>query len=315
MAEQMTEQGVRRGVSVFLKKHEQWSAWGFYTVMAALVMCGSGQQGFALLSAPVVGILQLYLLKIGALYVRRGTAWAVTGLCFALVPFYAGSAVAAGLCLQVVVLCHVLVWARGKRREFCARHFYVLGLAVVASVLTLWGAALYYVPLGGLMLWVNRARLGMAVGMLVLGAATAVALLHGLAGVEQPQAVSLWWWLLFPLHVPVYMLVRRSRPERRRVLAVGMAGSAGLCCAVGVFGCSPAVLGLLPMVWSAVVGGVLFLRARCEHCAALVHLRIPGLICPFVTLLAVLIVPVYRAATAAPHEKGAAPQATELPRK
>ena len=277
-------------VSLFLKQHEQWSAWAFFTVMSGLVMYCMGLRGMQLLHVPLLGIMLLYVLKICAMYLRRSTAWALTCLCFAITPFYQAPAAELCMCLQVVTLCHVLGWVRGRRQVFCQRHFVVLGLAAGLTLLLLPKAAVFYAPVALLMLWVNRRALVGAVARALAGGALPLALYAGARDfMPVPAAVPclpLWGvaggvLLLLALAA---MAVRKGRPERWPValLALVIAWGSGVWMTVSwpYF---------LPLAILALVGVALLLHKFCVHRRALYFLRALGLLIPFVTLIAVLL--------------------------
>lgn len=297
MAESIQQQS---RVSVFLKQHEQWSAWAFFTLMSGLIMYCQGQRGVALLHTPLLGIMLLYVLKICALYVRRSTAWALTGLCFAATPFYHCPQAELCMSLQVVVLCHVLVWARGKRDAFQPRHFVVWGVSMGLSLLIVPAAALFYVPVAVLMLWSNRHRWWKDCGAASVG----LLLPLGVALVCRPiltETVTLPSGGLAPgvvmAVVPVllcgaFVTVRRSRPTRRYAVAglLALGWGAGLVL-------YPGWTYFYPLLILAVVGGALLLHRYVANRRMLYLLRAVGLLVPFITLCAVLILPIWRQAT------------------
>ncbi len=226
MAEQTVQANRREKVSVFLKKHEQWSAWAFYTLMSFLLLrfgvgpvsqnmdfrCeydlniyylignawmqgvvpyselsdlkgpltflqhGLGSLltpgslcGIALLHAPILGIMLLYTLKLCSLYIRRSSAWAITGVFFIFNLSYGANPAELTTTLQMVVLYHLLVWARGKRNFFCDRHFFLIGLSIAVALLTKYNQLVFFVPASLLMLWVHRHRVARALGLMLLG--------------------------------------------------------------------------------------------------------------------------------------------------
>lgn len=301
MTEQVPTYRMKRRVSVFLREHEQWNAWIFFTLMALLVMYGAGPFNCTMLPcALLAGMVMLYMLKLSALYLRRSTAWATTGICFAFVPFILAWQTMLSLCLQVVVLYHVLVWARGKRNDFSPRHFFIAGLAVSISLLKWSEEGLFYLFPILLMVWSTRRRWPMAVGMLLTGSIAGMALspmrliLPGSLLSSTPSFSMIW---AVPSVVILVVLsavtVGRSRPERRRVsicLAGWLAGVA-LCVGWHYF---------IPLLLLSMIGVALLLHRHLQDQRILNLLRALGLLIPFVTLCAALLIPLYRTATTAP---------------
>ena len=159
------------------------SAWLFFAVMSYLVMrftpaCGCTEAacggelwyteiwlgatmawghaaGVLILHSIVIGIWLLYCLKTASLFVRRSTAWAITGLMFVYcTDLWAGPA-ELNIAMQTISLYHLLVWARGKKDYFPPRHLFLAGMGVTTAVLTTPGAVVFWLPVIGMMLWVN----------------------------------------------------------------------------------------------------------------------------------------------------------------
>lgn len=174
----------RPGINAVLHEHEQMSAWLFFAVMSYLVMsftpgcgCNAGAYGGILwqeeqwlgktlsaghaagvqiLHSLLLGIWLLYCLKTASLFVRRSTAWAITGLMFIYsTDLWAGPA-ELNLVLQTVSMYHLMVWARGKKDNFPARHLFIAGMGVTVALMTTPGAILFWLPVLGMQLWVNR---------------------------------------------------------------------------------------------------------------------------------------------------------------
>lgn len=298
MAEQQNipQMSRRRKVSVFLRQHEQWNAWVFFTLMSGLVMYCVGLRGMPLLLTPMLGIMQLYVLKISSLYVRRSTALAITGLFFAATPFYRAEPALLCTSLQVVVLYHTLVWVRGKRNMFSLRHFVVLGLAAGVSLLLLPAAAVFYAPLGALMLWCNRNRWWSAGCILFLTIGPALALIFSGIWPVMPAFTGmssvLSVLLVVLMFLPAAVTIRRGRPERRN-MALGMLLTAWL------LGCLQPTgwMYFYPLLLPALLGVVLMLHKKVTNHRLLYALRALGLLIPFATLCAAAILPVYRSAS------------------
>ena len=216
----------RPGINAILQRHEQMSAWLFFTIMAFLVMrfgvaptsvnmdlrcdydtniyylIGNGWMngvmpyaelsdlkgpivflehglgslltpgshcGVALLHCSLLGIWMLYSLKTASLFVRRSTAWALTGILFIYCLYMAAGPAEITMTLQTVSLYHVLVWARGKKHRFADRHLFIAGLSVAVAVLTKFNQIVFWAPVILLMLWVNREHWLRGLGMLVAG--------------------------------------------------------------------------------------------------------------------------------------------------
>lgn len=169
-----------------LRGHEQKSAWLFFAVMSYMVMkltpdwgviatdgggmlwytelwlgvtLGFGHaEGVLVLHSAAMGIWLLYCLKTASLFVRRSTAWAITGLMFIYcTDFWAGPG-ELNIMLQTVSLYHILVWARGKKSIFPPRHFFIAGVGVTTALMTTPAAVLFWFPVVGLMIWVNHDR-------------------------------------------------------------------------------------------------------------------------------------------------------------
>lgn len=115
--------------------------------------------GTMALHACVLGIGMLYGLKTAALFVRRSTAWAITGMFF----FYSLQMCAEPaewtMAWQQVTLYHVLVWSRGRKDCFGNRHLFLAGMGIAVALLTKWNQAAFWLPIIPLMLWCNRAYL------------------------------------------------------------------------------------------------------------------------------------------------------------
>ncbi len=176
----------RPGINAVLHEHEQMSAWLFFAVMSCLVMrfapgcscsataCGGPlwyaeigigsvlgwghAAGVLILHSVMIGIWLLYCLKTASLFVRRSTAWAITGLMFVYcTDLWAGPS-ELNLTLQTISLYHLLVWARGKKNYFPPRHLVIAGIGVTVAMLTTPGAVVFWLPVIGHMLWVNRGK-------------------------------------------------------------------------------------------------------------------------------------------------------------
>ncbi len=174
----------RPGINAVLHEHEQMSAWLFFAVMSYLVMsftpgcgCNAGAcggilwqeeqwlgktlsaghaAGVQILHSLLLGIWLLYCLKTASLFVRRSTAWAITGLMFIYsTDLWAGPA-ELNLVLQTVSMYHLMVWARGKKDNFPARHLFIAGMGVTVALMTTPGAVFFWLPVLGMQLWVNR---------------------------------------------------------------------------------------------------------------------------------------------------------------
>lgn len=180
----------RPGIQAMLHEHEQMGAWLFFCIMSFLVMnyvpvglkppvevmaaeCsgsalhdilyrGSYRIGGHLLTLAlhsiVIGIWLLYCLKTASLFVRRSTAWAITGIVFIYCTGFFMAPAEAALAPATVSLYHVLVWARGKKDIFPPRHLFLAGVGMGIGLLATEGQALFWVPLIVLMLWVNRGQ-------------------------------------------------------------------------------------------------------------------------------------------------------------
>ena len=176
----------RPGIQAMLHEHEQMSAWLFFAVMSYLVMrftpeCGCTADtcggilwyteiwlgallswghtaGVLVLHSVVIGIWLLYCLKTASLFVRRSTAWAITGLMFIYCSdLWAGPA-ELNLVLQTISMYHLLVWARGKKDYFPPRHLFLAGLGVTVAMMTTPTAVVFWLPVIGHMLWVNHGK-------------------------------------------------------------------------------------------------------------------------------------------------------------
>ncbi|MDO4750919.1 MAG: hypothetical protein Q4A24_02325 [Akkermansia sp.] len=216
----------RPGINAILHRHEQMSAWLFFTIMSFLVMrfgvsptslnmdmrfdydtniyylIGNGWMngvmpyaelsdlkgpllflehgigslltpgshcGVALLHCSLLGIWMLYSLKTASLFVRRSTAWALTGILFIYCLYMAAGPAELTMTLQTVSLYHVLVWTRGKKQRFADRHLFIVGLSVAVALLSKFNQVVFWVPVAILMLWVNREHLLRSIGMLIAG--------------------------------------------------------------------------------------------------------------------------------------------------
>ncbi len=189
MSAQDTSNVYRPGIHAILHEHEQKSAWLFFSVMSYLLMSytplsepfrtefqvgdlagplstlewytglmwGYGHHTLLLaLHSILIGFWLLYCLKTAALFVRRSTAWAITGLMFLFCPEFCYRAAELPMVMQTVCMYHVLIWARGKRERFCPRHFFMEGAGIGVALLTTLSQMVFWVPLLVLMLWVNR---------------------------------------------------------------------------------------------------------------------------------------------------------------
>ena len=301
MANEYRERMGRSKVSVFLKEHEQWSAWGFFTVMSLLVMYCTGERGVALLHTPLLGFMYLYILKLSSLYVRRSTAWSVTCLLFALSPLLRCHPPVICVSLDMIVLYHVLIWSRGKRRMFCNRHFLILGAALGVNAMMDVRMIVWCLPPALLMVGVNRQRLLPALGMLLAGALIPVGL--GLSemslkmgGMSCPSLAGLL------LLAPAAVTVNRSRPERSMFTHTAL--TTALIAGSLMIGCTDSepeqFIRLIPWLLLALLGTVLLLHRKMSNQPVLRVLRAVLLLCPFITLCLVLLLPLYRAATASP---------------
>ena len=299
-----TQHSRQQKMSIFLRRHEQWSAWIFFMLMSGLVMFCTGHAGYELLLAPLLGIMYLYALKICALYVRRSTALGVVGLFFAATPLYGLHPAELCMCLQVVVLYHVLVWARGKREAFRPRHFVVLGLAAGVTLLLLPAAVAFYIPLGALMLWGAPGRrlssAGIVLGMLVMplwlvfSGLWRASMLGDAVCYIPAVVISAVVVLLF---LPSMVTLLRSRPERRHITP----GALALAWALGVLQQAGAWY-YYPLVLPALLGVALLLHKRVTNRRLRYLLRCIGLLAPFVTLCATLLICAHRGAVSQPEQ-------------
>ncbi len=194
------------------------SAWLFFAVMSYLVMrftpgCGCAAEscggplwygelwlgaalawghaaGVLILHSVVIGIWLLYCLKTASLFVRRSTAWAITGLMFVYcTDLWAGPA-ELNLVLQTISLYHLLVWARGKKDYFPPRHLVIAGMGVTVAMLTTPAAVVFWLPVIGHMLWVNRGKRLLSAACCAGGLVIPWVVPVLLAGVLPPQAFS-----------------------------------------------------------------------------------------------------------------------------
>ena len=301
MVNECTERTRGSKVSIFLKEHEQWSAWGFFTLMTLLVMYCTGERGVALLHTPLLGFMFLYILKLSSLYVRRSTAWAITCLLFALSPLLKCHPAVICVSLDIIVLYHVLIWARGKRRIFCNRHFFILGAALGVNAMMDVRMIVWCLPSALLMLGVNRQRLFPSLGMLLAGAL--IPLGAGLSDLSLPMEGMGWSALAgLLLLIPATVTLNRSRPERSIFIHIALtmaliAGTLMICCTDNE---PEQLLRLLPWLLLALLGIALLLHRKMSGLPFLRALRAVLLLCPFITLCLVLLLPLYRAATAPP---------------
>ena len=127
-----------------------------------------------LLHSLCIGIWLLYCLKTASLFVRRSTAWAITGLMFIYSTDFWCAPAELPLVLQTVSLYHILVWARGKKNYFHPRHFFVAGLGLATAGLCTFSQALFWLPIIPLMLWVNRDNQAKPLLLLIAGMALPV---------------------------------------------------------------------------------------------------------------------------------------------
>ena len=176
----------RPGIQAVLHEHEQMSAWLFFAVMSYLVMrftpeCGCSTDtcggilwyaeiwlgallswghtaGVLILHSVVIGIWLLYCLKTASLFVRRSTAWAITGLMFVYCTDLWAGPNELNLVLQTISMYHLLVWARGKKDYFPPRHLFIAGLGVTVALMTTPMAVVFWLPVIGHMLWVNHGK-------------------------------------------------------------------------------------------------------------------------------------------------------------
>lgn len=196
----------RPGINAMLHEHEQKSAWLFFAVMSYMVMrltpeCGCTAtdcggvlwyvelwlgasvgfghvEGVRILHSMAIGIWLLYCLKTASLFVRRSTAWAITGIMFIYcTDLWAGPS-ELNLVLQTVSMYHILVWARGKKAYFPPRHLLLAGMGITTALMTTPAAVVYWFPIMGLMLWVNRQRKLKSIAMAIGG----IAIPYGLVG-------------------------------------------------------------------------------------------------------------------------------------
>ena len=140
----------RPGIQAMLHEHEQMGAWLFFCIMSFLVMsyipaglkppvevmaaeCSRsmlheilyrvvslriGGHLFTLaLHSIVIGIWLLYCLKTASLFVRRSTAWAITGIVFIYCTGFFMAPAEVVLAPATISLYHILVWARGKKQR------------------------------------------------------------------------------------------------------------------------------------------------------------------------------------------------------
>lgn len=111
--------------------------------------------GVLVLHSVAMGIWLLYCLKTASLFVRRSTAWAITGIIFIYcTDLWAGPS-ELNIVLQTVSLYHILVWARGKKDYFPPRHLLLAGMGITTALMTTPAAVVFWFPVLALMLWVN----------------------------------------------------------------------------------------------------------------------------------------------------------------
>lgn len=307
----MMEQQQKSRLSIFLKQHEQWSAWCFFTLMSTLILYVSGLGWWALLHTPMLGIMMLYVLKICALYVRRSSAWAITGVFFACTPLFTAHISELSMSLQFVVLYHVMAWARGKRREFRPRHFFIVGLSTGVALTAQLAATVFFLPVVVLMLWVNRGGLLKAVDKLLFGFVLTL-LVHTVltwpvgAKLPEPGAqVPLYFLPLLCLLLPGIATVNHNHPERRTTVHIALGTAVITITVAALSGFCPEpqeLFCLLPFTLLALIGTALLLHKRLGSSKGVALLRGLGIICPFITLCVVLIAPVYRVAKAPPPQ-------------
>lgn len=115
--------------------------------------------GAQLIYAFLLGVWLLYALKTCALYVRRSTAWALTGILFIPVLGFSTQPAEMLLPFQQVTLYHLLVWSRGRKDTFQPRHLALAGIGMGAALATQWDLALFWLPILPLMLLANRRHL------------------------------------------------------------------------------------------------------------------------------------------------------------
>ncbi|MBR4309718.1 MAG: hypothetical protein IKT79_01710 [Akkermansia sp.] len=195
----------RPGIQAMLQRHEQMGAWLFFCIMSFCVMTfspaympsgGMGEAGplvisewwlgslaeinfgcgtiMLLVHSLCIGFWLLYCLKTASLFVRRSTAWAITGLMFIYSTDFWCAPAELPLVLQTVSLYHILVWARGKKDRFHPRHFLLAGLGLATAGLCTFTQALFWLPIIPLMLWVNRENQAKCFLFLVAGMALPV---------------------------------------------------------------------------------------------------------------------------------------------
>ena len=181
----------RPGIQAMLHEHEQMGAWLFFCIMSFLVMsyipaglkppievmaaeCSRsmlheilyrvvslriGGHLFTLaLHSIVIGIWLLYCLKTASLFVRRSTAWAITGIVFIYCTGFFMAPAEIVLAPATISLYHILVWARGKKDSFPPRHLFLAGLGMGIGLLATESEAIFWLPIIVLMLWVNRGQ-------------------------------------------------------------------------------------------------------------------------------------------------------------
>lgn len=356
----------RPGINAVLHEHEQMSAWLFFAVMSYLVMrfapgcnyeaeaCGGAlwrteiglgaalswghAAGVIVLHSVVIGIWLLYCLKTASLFVRRSTAWAITGLMFVYcTDLWAGPS-ELNLVLQTISLYHLLVWARGKKNYFPPRHLVIAGMGVTVAMLTTPGAVVFWLPVIGHMLWVNQGKrlLSSSYCLGGLAAPWVILLLYALCTQSTAAPVSAYTppklagaqdclllraplqifvgvlpgfcqcWIppviaLIPGHLLLFMWMRPFR-KIRRSRKVGINTTLGTAFAL-VFWESFCTAGeaeftaFYPFMLISLIGIILSVRRRIRNRTAKRVLRGIGLMVPFITLVVLLLVPLFRKAT------------------
>lgn len=301
---------------------------------------------FLALHSLCVGFWLLYCLKTASLFVRRSTAWAITGIIFVYCPGFNGGTEELVMVLQTISLYHILVWARGKKDHFHPRHFFILGLGISVAWLSNARHLLFWAPIFPLMLWVNKNKRTQGI-LLTLAGSGAVILISAILNYSQtisafcgnglnakactnmaesiiltrpmqlfsdvmPTYAQGWIPALVALflgHVVLFMWMRPFRkihPGRKRAIngvlllsfALGMWAYFGMApeWAQQASGTGAPLCYFLPFILISLIGCSLNARRMIRNRSAKRVLRGIGLMLPFVTLVVLLIIPVFRKA-------------------
>lgn len=293
--------------------------------------------GVLVLHSVVIGIWLLYCLKTSSLFVRRSTAWAITGLMFIYCSdLWAGPA-ELNLVLQTISMYHLLVWARGKKDYFPPRHLFLAGVGVTVAMMTTPTAVVFWLPVIGHMLWVNHGKRLQSCACCMGGLITpCVALLlifavnrivyhipystitpdftgwqeslicnspPGIFVSTLPGFCQSWvppMLALIPGHLLLFMWMRPFHKIRRnRKVAINTTLGVAFTLVFWVTFCTagtPHFTALYPFILISIIGVILSVRRRIFNRSAKRVLRGIGLMVPFITLLALLLIPVLRTA-------------------